>query len=222
MAVADLDGDTVPDVVTANEFSDDVSVLLGNGDGTFQAAVSFAAGDGPQSVAVADLDGDTVPDLVTANTGSDDVSVLLGNGDGSFQAAVSFAAGNSARLRGRGRPRRRHRPRPRHRQSFQHDVSVLLGNAEMAASRLRSPSRRATVPASVAVADLDGDTAPDLVTANVGSDDVSVLLGQRRRQLPGRHRLRGGRPVPDPWPWPTSTATLVPDLVTANRDSATT
>jgi hypothetical protein len=75
--VADLDGDTVPDVVTANLFSDDVSVLLGNGDGSFQAAASFAAGDRPYSVAVADPDGDGVPDLVTANHRGDDVSVLL-------------------------------------------------------------------------------------------------------------------------------------------------
>ena len=45
VAVADLNGDTIPDLVTANEYSDDVTVLLGNGDGSFQAAVSFAAGD---------------------------------------------------------------------------------------------------------------------------------------------------------------------------------
>ncbi len=44
VAVADLDGDSVPDLVTANELSDDVSVLLGNGDGSFQTGVSFAAG----------------------------------------------------------------------------------------------------------------------------------------------------------------------------------
>ncbi len=67
VAVADLDGDSVPDLVTANSSSDDVSVLLGNGDGSFQAAAFFAAGDGPNSVAVADLDGDSVPDLVSAN-----------------------------------------------------------------------------------------------------------------------------------------------------------
>ena len=95
VAVADLDGDTVPDVVTANERSDDVSVLLGNGDGSFQAAVAFAAGDDPQSVVVADLDGDTVPDVVTANDQNDRVSVLLGNGDGSFRAAVFSATGDS-------------------------------------------------------------------------------------------------------------------------------
>ncbi len=50
VAVADLDGDTVPDLVTANFGSQDVSVLLGNGDGSFQTAVSFAAGLGPRSV----------------------------------------------------------------------------------------------------------------------------------------------------------------------------
>jgi hypothetical protein len=87
--VGDFDGDTVPDLVTANVGSGDVGVLLGNGDGTFQAAVSFAVGVIPRSVTVADFDGDTAPDLVTANSGSDNVSVLLGNGDGTFQAAVS-------------------------------------------------------------------------------------------------------------------------------------
>jgi hypothetical protein len=97
VAIADLDGDSVPDLVTANVLSHDVSVLLGNGDGSFQAAVAFAAGGRPISVAVADLDGDGVSDLVTANVLSDDVSVLLGNGDGSFQATVSFAAGNYPR-----------------------------------------------------------------------------------------------------------------------------
>ncbi len=44
VTVADLDGDTVPDLLTANADSDDVSVLLGNGDGSFQTAVFFAAG----------------------------------------------------------------------------------------------------------------------------------------------------------------------------------
>jgi hypothetical protein len=92
VAVADLDGDTVPDLVTANGDTDDVSVLLGNGDGSFQLAQNFAAGVLPVSVAVADVDGDTAPDLVTANSAGVDVSVLLGHGDGSFQGAVSFAA----------------------------------------------------------------------------------------------------------------------------------
>ena len=57
-----------------------MSVLLGNGNGTFQAPTPFAAGDAPRFITVADLDDDTVPDLVVANSDGDDVSVLLGNG----------------------------------------------------------------------------------------------------------------------------------------------
>ena len=82
VAAADLDGDSVPDVVTANQDSDEVSVLLGNGDGSFQAALVFAVGDSPFSVAAADLNGDTVPDLVTANFDGDDVTILLPEPEG--------------------------------------------------------------------------------------------------------------------------------------------
>src|SRR5207253_7449518 len=64
-----------------------VSVLLGNGDGTFQAAQTFGAGINPDSVAVGDFNGDGLPDLAVANFISNTVSVLLGNGDGTFQPA---------------------------------------------------------------------------------------------------------------------------------------
>ena len=111
VAVADLDGDTVPDGVTANADSDDVSVLLGNGDGTFQADLSFAVGNSPWSVAVADLDGDTVPDVVTANEGSNDVSVLrnlsdrgvpvLSPGALALLAALLAGTGSVVRIRTR-------------------------------------------------------------------------------------------------------------------------
>jgi hypothetical protein len=77
VALADLDGDSFPDLVAANQDSNDVSVLLGNGDGSFQSCASFAVGQKPFSVAVADLNGDAVPDVVTANRYSDDVTVLL-------------------------------------------------------------------------------------------------------------------------------------------------
>ena len=71
-----------------------MSVLLGNGNGTFQAAVNYAAGTYPYSVAVGDFNGDGKADLAVANYGSDNVSVLLGNGNGTFQAAVNYAAGS--------------------------------------------------------------------------------------------------------------------------------
>jgi hypothetical protein len=74
---ADLDGYGDLDLVTANSGSNDVSVLLNNGDGSFAAATPFSAGNGANSVFAADLDGDGDLDLATANENSDDVSVLL-------------------------------------------------------------------------------------------------------------------------------------------------
>ena len=78
--MADLNGDGVLDLVTANHASNNVSVLLGRGDGTFLGQTQFAVREGPSSVAVVDLNGDEMADLVTANGESDNVSVLLGGG----------------------------------------------------------------------------------------------------------------------------------------------
>jgi hypothetical protein len=102
VAAADLDGDGIPDVVTANNGSDDLSVRIGNGNGTFQAAQRFVAGGGPSSVAIADLNGDGFQDLAVANNFSDDVSVLLGNGNGTFQPSsviLSAAVRSASRSR---------------------------------------------------------------------------------------------------------------------------
>ena len=95
VAVGDFNGDGVEDLAVAILNPASVSVLLGNGDGTFQAAVNFGAGFAPQSVAVGDFNGDGVQDLAVANARSHNVSVLLGNGDGTFQAGGDFGAGLS-------------------------------------------------------------------------------------------------------------------------------
>ena len=80
-----------------------MSVLLGNGDGTFAAQQTFATGSCPPSVAVADLNGDGKPDLIVANYNDNTVSVLLGNGDGTFPTQQTFATGHSAVLAWRWR-----------------------------------------------------------------------------------------------------------------------
>jgi len=85
VAVGDFDGDRVPDLAVANFGDSDpkvgdpgnVAVLLGNGDGTFQAPQPFAVGTNPQFVAVGDFNGDRVDDLAVANFGDKTVSVLL-------------------------------------------------------------------------------------------------------------------------------------------------
>jgi hypothetical protein len=78
--VADFNGDGVPDLAVGNENSNNVSVLLGNGDGSFQAAWNFFAGAGPKSVVVGDFNVDKLPDLAVVNPNSATAgSVLINN-----------------------------------------------------------------------------------------------------------------------------------------------
>src|SRR6266851_9785152 len=76
VVVGDFDRDGKPDLAVTNAGSNTVSVLLGNGDGTFQAARNFPVGSFPRSVAVGDFNGDGTLDLAVANAGSNNVSVL--------------------------------------------------------------------------------------------------------------------------------------------------
>jgi len=93
---ADLNGDGSIDLATANSGSGNpgVSVLLGNGDGTFQTATTPSNASGTAGLTAADIDNDGVLDLVTVNAGTDNASVLLGNGDGSFAAPMQYATGD--------------------------------------------------------------------------------------------------------------------------------
>src|SRR5438067_331231 len=77
VAVGDFNGDGKPDLAVANLSSNTVSVLLGNGDGTFAPQQTFATGSSPYSVAVGDLNGDGLPDLAVSDANSNMVSVLL-------------------------------------------------------------------------------------------------------------------------------------------------
>src|SRR5947209_14584241 len=83
----DFNGDGIPDLVVANADSNTVSVLLGNGSGTFQPSVSYAVGKSPRSIALGDFAHNGHLDLAVANYDDATVSVLLGNGDGTFQSA---------------------------------------------------------------------------------------------------------------------------------------
>jgi hypothetical protein len=96
VAVGDFNGDGHPDLAVTNSGAgagNGVSVLLGNGDGTFQPHVDYAAGSRPTSIVVADFNRDGKLDLAVTNGSSDTVSILLGNGDGTFQPHVDYATG---------------------------------------------------------------------------------------------------------------------------------
>ncbi|MDJ0604507.1 VCBS repeat-containing protein, partial [Microcystis sp. M53602_WE12] len=92
--LGDFNGDGKLDLATANNVANNVSVLLGNGIGSFGTATNFAVGSSPRSVTVGDFNGDGKLDLATANYASNTVSVLLGTGTGSFGIATNFSVGD--------------------------------------------------------------------------------------------------------------------------------
>src|SRR3984893_9061900 len=100
IVVGDFNGDGKPDIAVANTGSSNVSILLGNGDGTFQPAVNYSAGNSPSAIAVGDFNGDGKMDLAAFQPGANGVaggvSVLLGNGDGTFQAPKTLALSQNA------------------------------------------------------------------------------------------------------------------------------
>ncbi|HMD84060.1 MAG TPA: choice-of-anchor D domain-containing protein [Terriglobia bacterium] len=95
IATADFNGDGKLDLAVTNSdpTANSVSILLGNGDGTFQPHVDYGTGVAPASVATGDFNGDGKLDLATADSGSNTVSILLGNGDGTFHANQDFVVG---------------------------------------------------------------------------------------------------------------------------------
>jgi hypothetical protein len=185
LAVADFDGDAIPDLAVANFAGGNVSVLLGNGDGSFQATPSYRAGDGANSVAVGDFRGIGIPDLAVANfSNPGTVSVLQGNGDGSFGGPRNFDAGDAAHAVAVGDFRHNGRldlaVGNNYFQGPSVGVSTLLGNGD---GTFEAPRTRRFDNASwsnMAVGDFDGDGTPDLAFAPhvYGSGSaVGVLLG---------------------------------------------
>jgi hypothetical protein len=95
--VGDFNGDGKLDLAVTDYTLNAVLVLLGNGDGTFQAPISMAVGDAPAGMVVGDFNDDGKLDLATANYGDGTVTLLLGNGDGTFKPSSGspYIVGNS-------------------------------------------------------------------------------------------------------------------------------
>jgi hypothetical protein len=176
VAIADFNADDRPDIVTANQCSGTVSVMLNTGI-SFGPATSYAIEINPNGVAVADVNADGKPDIVAANNGAYTVSVLLNTGS-SFAAATSYNVGGApvwvavADVNADGKP-----DIVTANWNSAGTVSVLLntGNSFSAATNYNVNS----FPAGVAVADVNADDKPDIVSANNGGgsgNTVSVLL----------------------------------------------
>jgi hypothetical protein len=95
MAEGDFNRDGVADLVVTNSVTNKVSILLGIGNGTFQAPVTYAVGTSPWNVVVGDINHDGFLDLAVASDATGSVSILTGNGDGTFNPYIAVPIGSS-------------------------------------------------------------------------------------------------------------------------------
>lgn len=195
LAVADLNGDKVQDLVTANDqfANNSVSVLMGRAVGGFEPARVFHSGQAPVGVAVGDFNRDGVQDVVTADLGGNygTVGLLLGAGGGELKAAEALPVkgpGPAAAADFNGD----HRPDLAVVTSYPGYSGVVvfsnLGGGHFGAAR---PTVGITQPTGVAAADLNRDGKPDLAVAtNTGK--VVVLLGTGGGRFGARFEYAAG------------------------------
>jgi hypothetical protein len=180
IAAIDLNGDGKLDLVTFNRNAGNISVLIGQGDGTFPTHVEYAGGstmDASTTVppVVADLNGDGKLDIAMPDQFAQAVALFLGNGDGTFQASQLVGVGSAlqspraADLNGDGKVDLIASVRG------QDKVALLLGNG---GGTFQAPKLLATgaQPLGTIAVDFNVDGKPDIVTAD-RSGSITVLLG---------------------------------------------
>ena len=180
----DFNRDGFTDIASSNTFGNSMSVLLGKGDGTFQASQTYTTGTGPKGIAAVDINGDGAVELVVVNSGSNTLSLFKNNGNGTFQPQIQFFNVPGATLYGLAAA------------DMNNDgimdlvfgaqktkrVYVLLGDG--AGGFVQSMNQRAGGgPWVVKAADVNGDGYADVQIANSGQDALTVLRGDGTGKL---------------------------------------
>lgn len=157
--VNDMNGDGKADLITVNQASNNVTILLGDGTGKFARATHspYPVGNGPLGAAIGDLDGAGLLDIAVCNFASDDVTVLLNSVATATDVQFTFS---TVALGG-----------------------TIFTNPTVAKTGATSVTRGTIEPRSIAIGDLNGDGASDIVTADGNTGTCTILYGKVRATL---------------------------------------
>jgi Bacterial Ig-like domain (group 3)/FG-GAP-like repeat len=190
LAIADINGDSKPDIVLSAIKSNSVSVLLGDGNGTFQSPIVSSAGGYPLQIAAVDVNGDGIPDVEMGDFVADgQASVLFGEGTGAFRLPVAFASGGYwsntlvvSDVNQDGKPdliigNCGNTATSTCGSAIPGNVAVLLGNGNGTFQSAVTFGSGGNSLFALAVGDLNGDGKPDIVTSsNTSPALITVLL----------------------------------------------
>lgn len=175
VSLGDINLDGKLDIVVSNYFSNELTVHLGNGDGSFNQVASLPASN-PHYTALADFNHDGKLDAAVVNTTTDNVNVFLGNGDGSFGPVATYSVGGNPSGLVAG--------------DFNHDgdidlisgnyltsnISILLGVGDGTFSSQINVAAGPNYSSGLTAGDWNNDGWLDLAGSNVGSSTISVLI----------------------------------------------
>jgi len=180
IATGDFNGDGNLDVAVANQSVDTVSILFGNGAGTFTAGPTLSTGGNPTAIATGDFNGDGHLDLVVANADDSTLTIFLGDGKGDFTAASTVTAIGAvdpvsvavADFDGDGRLDLAVT------NYSTNTISIFLGNGDGTFRITSTPTLKLKGPSFIAAGDFNGDGIPDLAIANGTGNTITIATGK--------------------------------------------
>jgi len=239
VATADINGDGKPDIITANQGANTVSVLLnttttGETTPTFSANTELVAGNNTYSVAVADINGDGKPDIAVVNANDNTLGIFINTtatsaSTASFSVQTVFTVGASPTSVAIADVNSDGKPDIVVTNGNDNTVSVLLNNTSTGTSTLNFSAQTVFAvginPTYVVLADLNNDGKPDIITSNQGSNTVSVLINTTSTGASGASFLTKSDIAAGSRPYTVTTADVnddgKPDIISANLGSNT-
>jgi hypothetical protein len=218
MVTLDVNGDGKPDLITANNGTNTLTVVTNDGRGGFAFAFTLLVGNTPYSVAGADLNNDGKLDLISANLADNTLTVLTNNAHGSFGFAATIATVTpvsvaAADVNGDGKVDLIAA------NAYTNRLTVLTNNG-VGGFVMAALLDVGTLPAGVTAADVNGDGKIDLISANYGTNTLTVLTNNGRGVF-----VLASLVIVDDGPFSVTAADVngdgKVDLISANFNSAT-